>query len=73
MILERYYATYNDTVCPRTLERDIRMVQYDIWIFPPSERTRRIRKEAQNKILEWLNVTTETTSIWGTIKKLFNF
>lgn len=72
LILERYYLTYNDDkVSPKTLERDIRMVQYDIGIFPPSERVRRLRKQAQENILQ--RVTIEKTSIWGTIKNLFNF
>lgn len=72
LISERYYATYNDKVKPSTLERDIRIVQYDIWIYPPSERIRRLRKNAQKEILDWLKITTERTSIWETIKNLFN-
>lgn len=73
LILERYYATYNDQVKPSTLERDIRIVQYDIWIYPPSERVKRLRKEAQKNILDWLKITTERTSIWETVKGFFNF
>jgi len=70
LILERYYLTYNDDkASPKTLERDIRMVQCDIGIFPPSERVRRLRKQAQEKILDWLKVTTERTSIIVTLKK----
>ena len=69
LILERYYATYNDKACPSTLERDIRIIQYDIWIYPPSERVRKARKLAQERFLQHI----EKTSIIDTIKKLFNF
>lgn len=71
LILERYSAIYNDTVKPSTLERDIRIVQYDIGIYPPSERVKRLRKDAQEKILESVKITTEKTSIWETIKSFF--
>jgi hypothetical protein len=37
LIAERYYATYDDKVKPSTLSRDIRIVQYDVGIYPPSE------------------------------------
>lgn len=68
LIIEKYYATYNDEVKPVTLERDIRMVQYDIGIYPPSDRVKRLRKEAQEKIISY---KIEKTWIWSTIKNFF--
>ncbi len=52
LILEKYRFTYkDDTVQPSTLERDIRFIQYDLCIYPPSERVRRLRKDAQDRII----------------------
>lgn len=68
LIAERYYATYNDSVKPSTLERDIRMVQYDIGICPPSERVKRMRKQAQAQIIA---SKIEKTGFWNTILWLF--
>jgi hypothetical protein len=53
LIIAKYFSTYRDEkVKFATLERDIRIVQYDLGIFPPSERVRKLRKETQQKIIE---------------------
>jgi hypothetical protein len=53
-------------VKPSTLSRDIRIVQYDVGIYPPSEWVKRMRKMAQEQI-----IASQKKTVWGFIKSLF--
>lgn len=53
MIVEKYHKIYEDSRVKRTtLERDIRMVQYDLGLYSPLERVKRARKQKQQEIIE---------------------
>lgn len=52
LIISQYYKEYPDDWCSRhTIERDIRAVQYDLGIFPPTARVRKARKDKQKEII----------------------
>lgn len=53
LIISQYYKENpTDWVTRSAIERDVRAIQYDMGIYPPSERTRRKRKEKQAEIIK---------------------
>lgn len=65
-----------DTVTRSTIERNARFVQYDLELFPPSERTRRARKDKQKEIIanhEDVSYIFEKETFFQAIKRFFNF
>jgi len=53
LIIEKYFSTYRDEKVHRsTLERDIRVVQYDMGIYPPSENVRKASKCTKDRLIK---------------------
>ncbi len=59
LVNEFYRRNSNSKLKKETIERNIRFLQYDLGIYPPTERVRKARKQKQKEIIERAKVKTE--------------